>query len=113
MTLYLSFPPALPSPSFSICPTRPRCRLVENSWGDGSGTGAGAGDPYGLKCNKGFYLMSNEWFDEYMYQIIVKKSDLDAELTATLDQAPTILPAWDPMGALAVCSSPDAVAAAL
>lgn len=85
--------------------------LVENSWGDGSGNGAGAGDPYGLNCNKGFYLMSNEWFDEYMYQIIVKKGDLEPELAAVLAEPPTVLPAWDPMGALAVCSSPDVIEA--
>ena len=36
-----------------------------------------------------------------MYQIIVKKKDLDATLAAVAVQDPIVLPAWDPMGALA------------
>jgi len=36
-------------------------------------------------------------------QIVVEKSELSAELLAILEQEPVTLPAWDPMGALAVC----------
>lgn len=37
-----------------------------------------------------------------MYQIAVKKSSLSAELKALVDTDDvTVLPAWDPMGALA------------
>ena len=32
------------------------------------------------------------------------------QVRAALAEPPTVLPAWDPMGALAVCSSPDVVA---
>jgi aminopeptidase C len=37
-----------------------------------------------------------------MYQIIIKKKDLDASLAPLVDAEATVLPAWDPMGALAV-----------
>ncbi|MEO7124981.1 MAG: C1 family peptidase [Nakamurella sp.] len=61
---------------------------VENSWGDEHGT-------------KGFYTMNDSWFDEYVFEIAARKSDLPAELVAALDAEPIVLPAWDPMGALA------------
>ena len=60
------------------------------------------GDAYSLEDGKGFYLMTGAWFSEYMYQIAVKKSSLSAELKALVDTDDvTVLPAWDPMGALA------------
>jgi aminopeptidase C len=37
----------------------------------------------------------------YMYQIIVKKKDLEPELLSLLVAERAVLPAWDPMGALA------------
>ena len=75
---------------------------VENSWGDGSKQGApGGGDEYGLPAGKGYYLMTDAWFNEYMYQIIVKKGDLEDGLKPLLTSKPVELPAWDPMGALA------------
>lgn len=61
---------------------------VENSWGDEVGA-------------KGFFTMDDDWFTEYVFEVVVKKSALPAELSAALDQAPLVLPAWDPMGALA------------
>lgn len=61
---------------------------VENSWGDEHGA-------------KGFYTMNDSWFDEYVFEIAARKSDLPAELVAALDLEPIVLPAWDPMGALA------------
>eukprot|EP01006_Ploeotia_vitrea_P006682 TRINITY_DN14386_c0_g1_i1.p2 TRINITY_DN14386_c0_g1~~TRINITY_DN14386_c0_g1_i1.p2 ORF type:complete len:456 (+),score=291.91 TRINITY_DN14386_c0_g1_i1:95-1462(+) len=62
---------------------------VENSWGDKNG-------------DKGYMVMSDDWFSQFMYQIVVDKNTLPAEVTAILDQEPTPLPAWDPMGSLAV-----------
>jgi bleomycin hydrolase len=62
---------------------------VENSWGEEAG-------------KKGFYVMNDNWFDEYVFEIAVRKSELPPELQAALDQDPIVLPAWDPMGALAV-----------
>lgn len=61
---------------------------VENSWGEENG-------------DKGFYTMADNWFDEYVFEVVVNKDRLTAELRAALEAAPLVLPAWDPMGALA------------
>lgn len=66
----------------------PRKWRVENSWGDEN-------------ADSGFYTMNDSWFDEYVFEIAAPKSLLPAELVAALDTEPTVLPAWDPMGALA------------
>lgn len=66
----------------------PRRWRVENSWGDANGV-------------KGFYTMNDNWFSEYVFEIAAPRSALPAELLAALDETPTVLPAWDPMGALA------------
>ena len=66
----------------------PRRWRVENSWGDEPG-------------EKGFFVMSDSWFDQYVFEIAVLKSRLtDIELKA-IEEPPTVLPPWDPMGALA------------
>ena len=67
---------------------KPRCWRVENSWGVKSG-------------HKGFYQMNDNWFDEYMLEIAAHKKYIPAELLKAFDEEPTLLPAWDPMGALA------------
>jgi len=41
--------------------------------------------------------MSDRWFDEYVYAVIVKKSLLPPEVLGLLDTKPAVLPAWDPM----------------
>ena len=61
---------------------------VENSWGEENG-------------QKGYYTMNDSWFDEYTFEIAARRDLLPAELQAALDQEPIVLPAWDPMGALA------------
>ncbi|MGO3604878.1 MAG: aminopeptidase C [Enterococcus malodoratus] len=61
---------------------------VENSWGEKVG-------------EKGFFVMSDEWMDEYTYQIVVRKEFLTQEQLAAFDAEPTVLAPWDPMGALA------------
>ena len=66
----------------------PRRWRVENSWG------ADLGD-------KGFFTMDDGWFTEYVFEVVVKKSDLPEDLRAALSDEPLVLPAWDPMGALA------------
>jgi len=66
----------------------PRRWRVENSWGD-------------EHAEKGFYTMNDSWFDEYVFEIAARRSDLPAEVLAALDTEPIVLPAWDPMGALA------------
>lgn len=61
---------------------------VENSWGEKVG-------------DKGFFVMSDAWMDEYTYQIVVRKEFLSPELQEVWKQEPTVLAPWDPMGALA------------
>jgi bleomycin hydrolase len=45
--------------------------------------------------------MSQEYFEEYCFQIVVDKEELGEEYLKYWDQEPIILPLWDPMGALA------------
>jgi len=62
---------------------------VENSWGD---------DHVG---EKGFHAMNDSWFDEYMFEVAIEKKYLSDEMLSALTEEPTVLPPWDPMGALA------------
>ena len=67
----------------------PRKWRVENSWGvKDSG-------------EKGFFVMNDSWFDDYMFEIAAPSSKLTAEMVAGLSTDPVVLPAWDPMGSLA------------
>jgi bleomycin hydrolase len=61
---------------------------VENSWGADRG-------------KDGFFTMNDSWFGQYVFEIAARKSSLPAELQAALEAEPIVLPAWDPMGALA------------
>lgn len=61
---------------------------VENSWGKDSG-------------NEGYLCMTDRWFDEYMYQIVVNKKYLDEEDREKINQELIELDPWDPMGSLA------------
>ena len=61
---------------------------VENSWG-------------GDIANKGYFTMSDDWFSQYVYEVAVPKSMLSEEYRQAFDQDAIMLPAWDPMGALA------------
>jgi len=45
--------------------------------------------------------MTDEWFEEYNYEVMVDKKYLSEELLRALDTEPTVLKPWDPMGALA------------
>ena len=45
--------------------------------------------------------MNDSWFDEYTFEIAARKGYLPVELQRALDLDPIVLPAWDPMGALA------------
>ena len=67
---------------------KPRKWRVENSWG------AMIGD-------RGYMYMMDEWFDEYVFEITVRKEYLSPELLSVLCTEPVVLPPWDPMGGLA------------
>ncbi|MDK1728605.1 aminopeptidase C [Dellaglioa algida] len=61
---------------------------VENSWGEKVG-------------KKGFFVMSDNWMEEYCYQVVVNKKFLPEKLQTILKEEPKVLAPWDPMGALA------------
>ena len=69
---------------------RPTLWKVENSWGKDHG-------------RNGFDTLSDPWFDEYVYQVVVDRKYLTEEERATFDsEEPTVLAPWDPMGSLAL-----------
>ena len=45
--------------------------------------------------------MNDSWFGQYVFEIAARKSALPVGLVSALDAEPIVLPAWDPMGALA------------
>ena len=62
---------------------------VENSWGKDKG-------------KDGYYLMSDDWFSEYTYQVVVHKKYLSPEQLAQYEGEMKVLEPWDPMGSLAL-----------
>ena len=50
---------------------------------------------------KGFYVMNDSWFDEYMFEVAIHRDHLPAELREAEAVEPIVLPPWDPMGSLA------------
>ncbi|KAG7128250.1 Cysteine proteinase 1 like [Verticillium longisporum] len=61
---------------------------VQNSWGEAAG-------------DKGWFVMSDAWMDEFVYQAVIDPRFLDKETKDVLKQEPVVLPLWDPMGSLA------------
>ena len=61
---------------------------IENSWGE-------------EQAKKGYYLMSNTWFDQYVYQAVINKKYLSSTELQALKKKPIVLKPWDPMGSLA------------
>ena len=55
---------------------------VENSWGDKSG-------------EKGFFVMSHNWFKEYVYEVVVRKKYLTKDQQELLSSTPVQLAPWD------------------
>ena len=58
--------------------------MVENSWGSN----------YGYQ---GFLIMTNDWFNEYMFRVVLEEKYIPANILALMNQNPIMLPAWDPM----------------
>ncbi|MGJ3735474.1 C1 family peptidase [Lactiplantibacillus plantarum] len=57
---------------------------VENSWGEQVG-------------DQGYFVMSQDWFNEYVYEVVVHKHFLAPEFQALLNERAQRLPAWDPL----------------
>ena len=58
--------------------------MVENSWGASSGY-------------KGNIIMTDDWFDNYMFRLVVEKKYVPQDVLSMMSQKPVMLPAWDPM----------------
>lgn len=57
---------------------------VENSWGATSG-------------HHGHIIMTDEWFDNYMFRLVVDKKYVNEKIQKAAQQKPILLPCWDPM----------------
>lgn len=62
---------------------------IENSWGVD-------------KANGGYYLMTDSWFDNFVYQVVINKKYLSKEQLEVLNKEYIELEPWDPMGTLAL-----------
>ena len=62
---------------------KPKKWMVENSWGPGA--------------NDGHLIMTDPWFDEYMFRLVLNKKYVTPKVMELLKQKPILLPAWDPM----------------
>ncbi len=58
--------------------------LIENSWGAKSG-------------RNGFLVMKDEWFEPYVFEVVVNKRFVPQKILNVLKQKPVVLPPWDPM----------------
>jgi bleomycin hydrolase len=58
--------------------------LVENSWGDARG-------------KKGYYTMTDTWFDRFVQVVVVPKAKVPKDLLAAFGTQAEVLPPWDPM----------------
>ena len=56
----------------------------ENSWGPSAG-------------HEGYMTFTDEWFDEYMFRLVVETKFTTPKVQEILKQKPIRLPAWDPM----------------
>lgn len=61
---------------------------IQNSWGSERGL-------------KGYFICSEKWFREFVYQAVINKKFLSAEQLEAFNSEPVVLEPWDPMGALA------------
>lgn len=58
--------------------------MVENSWGASYG-------------HQGHLIMTDRWFDEYMFRLVVETKYVPEKVLKVLAEKPIQLPAWDPM----------------
>jgi len=62
---------------------KPQKWLLENSWGN-------------VGFN-GHLIMSDSWYDEYMFRVVIQKKYISEDILKILEQKPIMLPPWDPM----------------
>ncbi|MEO6109420.1 MAG: C1 family peptidase [Candidatus Saccharimonadales bacterium] len=60
---------------------------VENSWGDERGF-------------KGYYTMSNDWFDKNGYVVVIRKELLTETQQKALEKPAIMIPEWDPLNTM-------------
>lgn len=58
--------------------------MVENSWGPTAG-------------HKGHLIMTRDWFNEYLFRLVIDRKYLSEDILHQATQAPIKLPAWDPL----------------
>jgi bleomycin hydrolase len=58
--------------------------LIENSWGS-------------IGFDGGHLIMTDEWFNEYMFRLVINKKYVPAQVQEILKQKAIMLPPWDPM----------------
>ena len=63
---------------------RPVKWLLENSWGEKSGF-------------EGYLIMTDRWFDNYTFRLVVRRKYLDDKTLKALNQKAVKLPPWDAM----------------
>ena len=63
---------------------KPKKWMVENSWGPSAGY-------------QGNLIMTDEWFDNYMFRVVVEKKYVPSDIMKLMEQKPIMLPSWDPM----------------
>ena len=63
---------------------KPTKWMVENSWGPAAGY-------------QGYLIMTDDWFNEYMFRLVVETKYASKKALEVLKQKPIRLPAWDPM----------------
>ena len=63
---------------------RPLKWQFENSWGPSAG-------------HEGYMTFTDQWFDDYMFRLVIRREYLDAKSLDALKTKPVQLPAWDYM----------------
>lgn len=62
---------------------KPQKWEVENSWG--------------MTGHNGHIIMTDEWFDNYMFRLVINRKYANEKILKAAEQKPTMLPCWDPM----------------
>ena len=67
----------------NIADGKPDKWKVENSWGDKRG-------------REGWWTLTDSWFDAHVYEVLINKKFVPAEILKLQDQQPLVMPPWDP-----------------